>query len=99
MYAATGDESVTIPLRPMMVLNARWQFVLLYTLPAAAKVIAAADVAAAVAAGAVRIGAEAGLPIHRFPLSDTSGAHAAVEAGAVGKVLISIDDDPPARVG
>jgi NADPH2:quinone reductase len=99
VYAANADDTVTVPIRPMMVINARWQFVLLYTMPDAAKVIAAEDVSAAVVDGAVRIGEEAGLPIHRFPLSDTAGAHAAVEAGAVGKVLITVDDDPPAQVG
>src|SRR4051794_5128389 len=26
IYAATGDESVTMPIRPMMLVNARWQF-------------------------------------------------------------------------
>ena len=99
VYAATADDTVTVPIRPMMTLNARWQFVLLYTMPDAAKGVAAEDVSAAVVDGAVRIGEEAGLPIHRFPLSDTAGAHAAVEAGAVGKVLIAVDGDPPAQVG
>jgi NADPH2:quinone reductase len=99
MYAATATETVTVPLRAMMAINARWQFVLLYTVPEHAKVAGAEDVTAAIAAGAVGIGPEAGLPIHRFPLADTAGAHAAVEAGAIGKVLVTIDDDPPARVG
>jgi NADPH2:quinone reductase len=67
------------------------QFVLLYTLPAAAKAAAIEDVHAAVAAGAVRIGEDAGLPIHRFPLEQTGAAHAAVADGAVGKVLITVD--------
>jgi NADPH2:quinone reductase len=99
IYAATADDTVTVPVRPMMVVNARWQFVLLYTMPDAAKVIAAEDVSAAVVDGAVGIGEESGLPIHRFPLSDTAGAHAAVEAGAVGKVLVTVDEDPPAQIG
>jgi NADPH2:quinone reductase len=99
MYAATADQTMTMPIRPLMVLNARWQFVLLYTMPEHAKVAAAEDVSAAVVDGAVGIGRESGLPIHRFPLSDTAGAHAAVEAGAVGKVLVTVDEDPPARVG
>jgi NADPH2:quinone reductase len=99
MYAATATESMTIPLRASMVSNARWQGVLLYTMPDAAKGVAMEDVAAAVVDGGVRIGDDAGLPIHRFPLSDTAGAHAAVEAGAVGKVLITIDDEPPATIG
>ncbi len=49
------------------------------------------DVAAAVAAGALRVGAEAGLPLHRYPLEQTAAAHDAVEDDAVGKVLIDVD--------
>jgi NADPH:quinone reductase len=88
-----------VPLRPMMAINARWQFVLLYTVPAAAKAIAIEDVAAAVVDEAIAVGDEAGLPIHRFPLERTADAHAAVEAGAVGKVLVTIDDDPDPSIG
>jgi NADPH2:quinone reductase len=91
IYAATGDESVTVPIRPMMMLGGQWHFVLLYTLPVAAKAAAIEDVRAAVAAGAVRVGDEVGLPLHRFPLEQTGAAHAAVADGAVGKVLITIE--------
>jgi NADPH2:quinone reductase len=94
VYAATGDETVTIPIRQMMTVGARWQFVLLYTLPAAAKAAAVADVQAAVAGRAVRVDDDAGLPLHRFALDHTGSAHAAVAAGTVGKVLIKINDDP-----
>ena len=45
---------------------------------------------AAVAAGALRVGEEAGLPLIRFPLERTADAHAAVANGAVGKVLIDV---------
>jgi NADPH:quinone reductase len=38
------------------------------------------------------VGEEAGLPVHHFPLERTAEAHAAVEAGAVGKVLIDVTD-------
>ena len=57
---------------------------------AEAKRNAVEDVAAAVADGAMPVGEEAGLPLHRFPLEDTAAAHAAVEGGAVGKVLIDV---------
>jgi NADPH2:quinone reductase len=50
------------------------------------------DVAAAVAAQALRVGDDAGLPLHRFPLAETAAAHDAVEQGAVGKVLIDVGD-------
>ena len=72
--------------------NARWQFVLLYTVPDAAKAEAVEDVTAAVLDGAARVGDAAGLPLHHFPLEQTADAHAAVEDGAVGKVLIDVTD-------
>ena len=48
--------------------NVRYQFVLVYTVPSAVKDAAVADVAAAAADGALEVGADAGLPLHRFPL-------------------------------
>ncbi|SDO14163.1 NADPH:quinone reductase [Geodermatophilus sp. DSM 45219] len=90
MYADDGGAEVTVPVRAQMVPNARWQFVLVYTEPERAKAIAVEDVNAAVLDGAVRVGADAGLPLHVFPLAETAQAHQAVEDGAVGKVLIDV---------
>jgi NADPH:quinone reductase len=90
MYADDGGAEVTIPVRLQMTANARWQFVLVYTEPARAKEIAVEDVNAAVLDGAVRVGREAGLPLHVYPLADTAQAHRAVQDGAVGKVLIDV---------
>jgi NADPH2:quinone reductase len=90
VYAAGGGDEMSLPVRPQMVANARWQFVMLYTVPDAAKEAAAEDVAAAVLDGAVRIGEAGGLPLHHFPLDRTADAHRAVEQGSVGKVLIDI---------
>ncbi|WP_199923419.1 hypothetical protein [Streptomyces sp. NRRL F-5123] len=45
---------------------------------------------AAVADGALRAGAEAGLPLHRFALERTADAYDAVEGNAVGKVLVGV---------
>ena len=90
IYADDGGDTVTIPIRPSMVPNARWQFVLVYTEPNDAKVAALEDVNAAVADGAVRVGREHGLPLHTFDLADTAAAHAAVEGGATGRVLIAV---------
>jgi NADPH:quinone reductase len=73
----------------MMVINARWQFVLTYTTPLKAKAQAVEDVATAAIQGAIRVGTDAGLPLHYYPLAETAAAHAAVQNGAVGKVLIS----------
>jgi NADPH2:quinone reductase len=92
MYAGDDGDTVTIPIRPMMAPNARWQFVLVYTEPTDAKVAAIEDVNVAVADGAVRIGPEAGLPVHRFPLAGTAEAHAELESGPTGRVLVSVAD-------
>jgi NADPH2:quinone reductase len=70
--------------------NARWQFVYVYTVPERAKAIAVEDVNAAVLDGAVRVGEDAGLPLHVFPLAETAQAHRAVEDGTVGKVLVDV---------
>ena len=88
IYAGTPDQTFTLPVRSQMQLNARWQFVFVYTEPARAKDIAVGDVSTAVADGAIRVGGAAGLPLHFFPLAETAEAHAAVAEGAVGKVLI-----------
>jgi NADPH2:quinone reductase len=92
IYANNGGDEFTVPIRASMVSNARWQFVLLYTAPSAAKSRAVEDVSAAVLDGAARVGEDAGLPVHHFPLERSAEAHAAVENGAVGKVLIDVAD-------
>lgn len=71
--------------------NARHQFVMVFGMPEAAKLRAVEEVSAALAAGALSVGEEHGLPLHCFPLEETVAAHAAGEAGAVGKVLVCID--------
>jgi NADPH2:quinone reductase len=90
VYANNGGAEVSLRIRDWMTVNARWQFVLLYTLPAAAKVRAIEDVAAAVVQGAARVGRDVGLPLHHYPLERAADAHAAVESGVVGKVLIDV---------
>ena len=90
VYANNGGDTMTIPVRAHMGPNTRYQFVLLYTVPDPAKTAAVEDVSAALAAGALPVGEDAGLPLHRFPLERTGDAHAAVEAGAVGKVLVDL---------
>ncbi|MBN1092001.1 NADPH:quinone reductase [Blastococcus sp. TML/M2B] len=90
MYADDGGAEVTVPVRTQMGPNARWQFVLLYTQPERASSLGVEDVAAAVADGAVRVGEQAGLPLHVFPLAETAAAHRAVQDGVVGKVLVDV---------
>jgi NADPH:quinone reductase len=89
-YAAEGGLDVALEFRALYSRNIRYEFVLVYTVTAEAKSNAVADVSAAAADGALPVGEEAGLPLHRFPLEDTAAAHAAAEAGAVGKVLIDL---------
>jgi NADPH2:quinone reductase len=90
IYANTGGSEVTVPFRLYMGLNARLQFILLYTVGDAALQNAAADVTAAVREGALPIGEEHGLPLTRFPLERTADAHRAVEDDTVGKVLVDV---------
>jgi NADPH:quinone reductase len=92
VYANNGGTEFTVPIRANMTTNARWQFVLLYTAPHEAKIRAIEDISAALLDGAVRVGEAAGLPLIHFPLEATAEAHAAVEKGAVGKVLIDVAD-------
>ena len=75
-----------------MMPNARIQFVLLYTAPYAAKARAVEDVSAAVLDRAARVGDDVGLPLHHYPLAEAAAAHAGVEEGAVGKVLLDVVD-------
>ena len=92
IYANDGGDQLALPIRPNMQTNGRWQFVLLYTAPAAAKAEATEDVTAAVLDGAVRVGTDAGLPLHHFPLELAADAHSAVQDSVVGKVLIDVTD-------
>ena len=91
IYANDGGDAMSLPVRQLMGPNARWQFVLLYTVPEPAKARAVDLVSAAVLAGAVRVGDEVGLPLHRYALAETSLAHAAVEKSVVGRVIIDLE--------
>ena len=81
-YAATADDP-TLPVRRCMSANVTLRFILLYGVPRPALLTAARDVTAAVAAGDLTE-----LPLRFFPLRDVVAAHEAVEAGAVGKVVV-----------
>ncbi|HET9827871.1 MAG TPA: NADPH:quinone reductase [Nocardioidaceae bacterium] len=90
VYANNGGSEMELPVRPSMVPNARWQFVYVYNAPDTWRGRALEDVAAAVLDGAVRVGQDVGLPLHHYPLERAAEAHAAVEDGVVGKVLIDV---------
>jgi NADPH:quinone reductase len=83
-YANEGGDP-TLSVRELMVPNITLRFLLVYTMPQEAIEHAIADITTA-----LRDGALTEPPLHRFPLDQTAAAHDAVEAGAVGKVLIVI---------
>jgi NADPH2:quinone reductase len=90
MYADNGGDAASIPVRPNMSINARYQFLLLYTIGDAALRAAAEDITAALRDGVLPVGDDAGLALLRFPLEETAAAHDAVQGDAVGKVLIDV---------
>ncbi|WP_246486131.1 zinc-binding dehydrogenase [Kribbella qitaiheensis] len=90
VYANNGDQPFEVDIRANMGLNARYQFVLLYSVGWHLLKTAAEDINAAIAAGALPVGDQAGLPLHHFTLDQTAAAHEAVESGATGKVLITV---------
>jgi NADPH2:quinone reductase len=88
IYSEDGGTGVSIPIRPSMIPNARWQFVMIYGIPHSAKERAVAAVSAALFDDALKLA----LPLHHFPLEQAARAHAAVEDGVVGKILIDLTD-------
>jgi NADPH:quinone reductase len=95
IYANDRGAPFTIDVGRSMGLNARYQFVLLYTVGWDRIAAAAADIDAAIEDGALRAGEPAGLPLHHFELHDAAAAHAAVENGTVGKIIITVGTDRP----
>ena len=89
-YANDGGKPVAIDFGRAIFANLRYQFVLIYTMGTAAWIAAGEDVTAAARDGALAIGDDAGLPLHRYPLEQTAAAHDAVESGVVGKVLVDV---------
>ncbi|GAB1327916.1 NADPH:quinone reductase [Streptomyces sennicomposti] len=89
-YANDGGKPVELNVLQNMVLNTRFQFLVLYTAGPEARTAAVQDVAAAVRDGALPVGEKHGLPLIRFPLDRTADAHRAVESRVVGKVLVDV---------
>jgi NADPH:quinone reductase len=92
VYANNGGDELTVQLRSIFSKNLRYQFLILYTLQERFLHAAVEDVVEAVRAGAIRVGDDAGMPLHHYPLDQTAAAHDAVEGGVVGKVLLDIAD-------
>ncbi|MET8262500.1 zinc-binding dehydrogenase [Micromonospora arida] len=74
-YANQGGQAVELNVGQNMVLNTRLQFLVLYTAGPQARAAAVEDVAVAIRDGALPVGEEHGLPLHRFPLHRTADAH------------------------
>jgi NADPH2:quinone reductase len=89
-YANDGGKPVALDVRQNMLLNTRFQFLILYTVGREAITAGTEDVVAALRDGALPVGEDHGLPLHRFPLDRTADAHRAVADGTVGKVLIDV---------
>jgi NADPH2:quinone reductase len=85
-----GTGTVSLDFRAALWLNARYQFLVLYTVGADKLRAGAEDITAALADGALRLGADRGVPVHRFTLDETAKAHTASEEGVTGKVLIDV---------
>jgi NADPH2:quinone reductase len=85
-YADDGGAQANVPILRMAFANAVLRFVLIYTVTPEQLRTAIVGVNAAVTAGALTT-----LPLHRFPLERIREAHDAVEASAVGKVLVDLD--------
>ncbi|ROP64069.1 NADPH:quinone reductase [Curtobacterium sp. PhB115] len=94
IYANNGGDEAVLPVRPNMSINARYQFVLLYTIGDEALAAAAEDISEALQDGVLPVGEDAGLPLTRFTLQRTAAAHDAVEGDTVGKVLIDVTEAP-----
>lgn len=94
IYANNGGDEASLPIRPNMSVNARYQFLLLYTIGDEALSAAAEDVTEALHDGVLPVGEDAGLPLTRFALEQTAQAHDAVEQDTVGKVLIDVTEAP-----
>jgi NADPH2:quinone reductase len=81
-YASEATDPV-LPVRAAMTANVSLRFVLLYGVARVALHEAATDITQALEDGALTE-----LPVTRFSLDQIADAHDAVEAGAVGKVVV-----------
>lgn len=90
VYSYGNGDRLPIPSREMLVKNVQLDFTFTYTTDPDSKANALADVRAAAADGALEVGAEHGLPIHRYSLGHVAEAHRAVEGSLLGKVLIDV---------
>jgi NADPH:quinone reductase len=99
VYGAEPGRPMAIPAHALLLNDARIQFIFTYLTPRSVKQTSVRAVNAAASDGALNVGEANGLPVHRYPLADTATAHARIEEGIIGRVLIDVDHaDEPARV-
>ncbi|GAA2562263.1 NADPH:quinone reductase [Winogradskya consettensis] len=88
--AIYAGDTIAVDVRPLMMINARLQFLILYTVGEPALQLAGEAICAALSDGALPVGEEHGLPLHYYPLAATADAHTAVQQETVGKILIDV---------
>lgn len=84
---ASDNVPESLYIRPLMGALTTLKFMLVYHLPQAMLDHGIRDVTALLASGVTSV-----LPEHRFALADTAKAHEAVEAAAIGKVVIDVQE-------
>jgi NADPH2:quinone reductase len=84
IYAAAAPEWAISPAR-LIYRNTKLRFILVYEMPAQAKAAAVRDITAALEAKELP-----SMDFIRFPLEEIAAAHDAVEAGAIGKVVLDV---------
>ncbi|MCV7134927.1 NADPH:quinone reductase [Mycobacterium hodleri] len=90
VYGADPGRPVTVPAHTLLLNDSRVQFVFTYLTPRPVKLASVRAVSAAASDGALEVGQEHGLPMHRYRLADTAAAHTRMEEGVVGRVLIDV---------
>lgn len=91
IYANDGGNELTLPVREWMTLNARFQFVLIYTITEQAKRLAADAIGAALLDGAIGTGEVRGMPVQHYALDAVRDAHRRLEDGALtGRVIVDV---------
>ncbi len=85
-YASDDQPEPTLPFRPFLYKNITVRHVLVFGIPAEARVDAIADITRWLAAGEMKDAVG-----QRFPFDAAAKAHEAVEQGALGNVVIEIN--------
>ena len=93
VYATDAGDDLTLPIRALMTTNARVQFVLVYTVAHDAKNHAVEDLGRALDEGGIRVGPEAGLPLHHFALEQPRRPMQRWSKGPSARCSLTFADD------